>query len=130
MIVASALILWKGLVFVTHSNSPIVVVLRYGDGGDDDIVTYSGSMEPAFIRGDILFLHSLDILEKPAPLPSPLTYIWNSTEPNLKPGDIVVFTIDGRDIPIVHRLQRIYRKYGDGDDGGDDDTDLTVLLKC
>ena len=43
MIVFSALMIWKGLMFVTKSESPVVVVL-------------SGSMEPAFQRGDILFL--------------------------------------------------------------------------
>ena len=44
MIVCSALMIWKGLMVVTESESPVVVVL-------------SGSMEPAFYRGDILFLH-------------------------------------------------------------------------
>ncbi|XP_051499216.1 signal peptidase complex catalytic subunit SEC11C isoform X3 [Apus apus] len=43
MIVSSALMIWKGLIVVTGSESPIVVVL-------------SGSMEPAFHRGDLLFL--------------------------------------------------------------------------
>ena len=41
MIVFSALMIWKGLMFITKSESPVVVVL-------------SGSMEPAFQRGDIL----------------------------------------------------------------------------
>lgn len=45
IIVASALIIWKTLVCITGSQSPIVVVL-------------SESMEPAFQRGDILFLHT------------------------------------------------------------------------
>ncbi len=43
MVIVSALMLWKGLVAWTYSESPVVVVL-------------SGSMEPAFQRGDILFL--------------------------------------------------------------------------
>jgi len=43
MIVFSALMMWKGLMVVTLSESPVVVVL-------------SGSMEPAFQRGDILVL--------------------------------------------------------------------------
>ena len=43
MIVSSALMIWKGLMVCTGSESPIVVVL-------------SGSMEPAFHRGDLLFL--------------------------------------------------------------------------
>lgn len=37
MIVTSALIIWKGLILVTGSESPVVVVL-------------SGSMEPGFKR--------------------------------------------------------------------------------
>eukprot|EP01040_Poterioochromonas_malhamensis_P025658 gene25658-32051_t len=47
MIVFSALMIWKGLMVVTKSESPVVVVL-------------SGSMEPAFQRGDILFLTNHD----------------------------------------------------------------------
>lgn len=45
MIVGSALIIWKSLMVVTLSESPIVVVL-------------SGSMEPLYYRGDILFLYN------------------------------------------------------------------------
>jgi signal peptidase len=71
MIITSALMLWKGLILATGSESPIVVVL-------------SGSMEPGFHRGDILLLH-----QRPAP-PAP--------------GDVVVFSTDGREIPIVHRV--------------------------
>ena len=33
MIVFSALMIWKGLMFVTKSESPVVVVLRCGDCG-------------------------------------------------------------------------------------------------
>ena len=43
MIIFSALMIWKGLMVWSGSESPIVVVL-------------SGSMEPAFQRGDLLFL--------------------------------------------------------------------------
>ena len=39
--------IWKSLIVVTKSESPVVVVL-------------SGSMEPAFQRGDILFLNNQD----------------------------------------------------------------------
>jgi signal peptidase I len=76
MIVFSALMIWKGLMFVTQSESPVVVVL-------------SGSMEPAFQRGDILFLHNA-VHE---------VYV----------GDIVVFKIKDRDIPIVHRILKVHR---------------------
>ena len=56
---------------LTSSESPVVVVL-------------SGSMEPAFQRGDILFL--------------------DNTQSQIQVGDIVVFKIKDRDIPIVHRV--------------------------
>ena len=55
---------------ITESESPVVVVL-------------SGSMEPAFHRGDILFLHM-------------------GFTP-FRAGDIVVFKVADREIPIVHR---------------------------
>ncbi|XP_023336916.1 signal peptidase complex catalytic subunit SEC11A [Eurytemora carolleeae] len=78
MIVSSALMIWKGLMVVTGSESPIVVVL-------------SGSMEPAFKRGDLLFL-------------------TNFEEEDIRVGEIVVFKIDGRDIPIVHRFLLFFLK--------------------
>lgn len=78
MIVASALMIWKGLMFTTNSESPIVVVL-------------TGSMEPAFFRGDLLFL-------------------TNPQDEPVRVGDIVVFKIRGRDIPIVHRVIKIHEK--------------------
>lgn len=61
--------------FVTGSESPIVVVL-------------SGSMEPAFYRGDLLFLDGPD--------------------KTVETGDIVVFQWPGREIPIVHRVIRVH----------------------
>ncbi|KAK1891692.1 Signal peptidase complex catalytic subunit SEC11A [Dissostichus eleginoides] len=78
MIVSSALMIWKGLMVVTGSESPIVVVL-------------SGSMEPAFHRGDLLFL-------------------TNRVEDPIRVGEIVVFRIEGREIPIVHRVLKIHEK--------------------
>ena len=81
MIVFSALMIWKGLMFLTLSESPVVVVL-------------SGSMEPAFQRGDILFL--------------------NNNYARVDVGDIVVFKIAGRDIPIVHRVLRVHAQPGAG----------------
>lgn len=76
MIVFSALMIWKGLMFVTKSESPVVVVL-------------SGSMEPAFQRGDILFL--------------------NNAVHDVHVGDVVVFKIKDRDIPIVHRILKVHQ---------------------
>lgn len=70
---SSAFMLWKTSSVVANLHSPIVVVL-------------SGSMEPAFQRGDILFL-------------------WNRDR-RQKVGDIVVYEIDGKSIPIVHRVLR------------------------
>ncbi|OCT98818.1 hypothetical protein XELAEV_18011053mg [Xenopus laevis] len=78
MIVSSALMIWKGLIVVTGSESPIVVVL-------------SGSMEPAFHRGDLLFL-------------------TNFQEDPIRAGEIVVFKVEGRDIPIVHRVIKVHEK--------------------
>jgi len=77
MIVSSALMLWKGLFVLTHCESPIVVVL-------------SGSMQPAYYRGDLLFL-------------------TNHPEP-VRVGDVAVFRIKGRNIPIVHRVIKVHEK--------------------
>jgi|UniRef100_A0A7S4GJF7 signal peptidase len=73
LVICSALMIWKGLMFVTNSESPIVVVL-------------SGSMEPGFQRGDLLFL------------------TFHEENDAFKVGDIVVFKVEGREIPIVHRV--------------------------
>ncbi|XP_060828860.1 signal peptidase complex catalytic subunit SEC11A isoform X3 [Bombus pascuorum] len=78
MIVTSALMIWKGLMVVTGSESPIVVVL-------------SGSMEPAFHRGDLLLL-------------------TNYQDEPVRVGEIVVFKVEGRDIPIVHRVLKLHEK--------------------
>jgi signal peptidase I len=45
-------------------------------------------MEPAFQRGDILFL--------------------SNRKPEVDAGDIVVFKVAGREIPIVHRVMRVH----------------------
>ncbi|KXN89760.1 Signal peptidase complex catalytic subunit SEC11 [Leucoagaricus sp. SymC.cos] len=71
-VIASGLMIWKGFGLVTNSESPIVVVL-------------SGSMEPAFYRGDLLFL-------------------TNPASEKYHTGDITVYKIPGADIPIVHRV--------------------------
>ncbi|KAI8584401.1 hypothetical protein K450DRAFT_219692 [Umbelopsis ramanniana AG] len=76
MVLTSALMIWKGLALATNSESPIVVVL-------------SGSMEPAFHRGDLL------LLANPASQP-------------VQVGDICVFQIPHRDIPIVHRVIKLH----------------------
>ncbi|EAL92299.1 Signal peptidase complex catalytic subunit [Aspergillus fumigatus] len=75
LVLSTAFMLWKGLSVFTASSSPIVVVL-------------SGSMEPAFQRGDLLFL-------------------WNRS-PRAELGEIVVYNVRGKDIPIVHRVVRTF----------------------
>ena len=68
--IGSALMFWNILKVLTNVESPIVVVL-------------TESMEPAFYRGDILFVSHRD------------EHVW--------PGDIMVFHIEREQIPIVHR---------------------------
>ena len=46
---------------------------------------HSGSMEPAFYRGDLLFL-------------------TNPAHERYQTGDITVYKVPGADIPIVHRV--------------------------
>ncbi|EPS30110.1 Signal peptidase complex catalytic subunit sec11 [Penicillium oxalicum] len=75
LVLSTAFMLWKGLSVASASSSPIVVVL-------------SGSMEPAFQRGDLLFL-------------------WNRS-PRAEVGEIVVYNVRGKDIPIVHRVVRSF----------------------
>jgi signal peptidase len=75
LVLSTAFMLWKGLSVASASSSPIVVVL-------------SGSMEPAFQRGDLLFL-------------------WNRS-PRAEVGEVVVYNVRGKDIPIVHRVVRTY----------------------
>ena len=72
--------MWKGLGVITDSPSPIVVVL-------------SGSMEPAFQRGDLLLLWNRNVMQDTAV------------------GAVVAHHVKGKDIPIVHR---IVRKFGSG----------------
>ncbi|GMM38706.1 signal peptidase complex catalytic subunit [Saccharomycopsis crataegensis] len=71
LVLASAFMFWKFLSVLTSSESPVVVVL-------------SGSMEPAFQRGDVLFLYNRD------------NYV--------DVGDIVVYQVKDKSIPIVHRV--------------------------
>ena len=79
LVLSTAFMLWKGLSVATNSSSPIVVVL-------------SGSMEPAFQRGDLLFL-------------------WNRGGVDTQVGEVVVYNVRGKDIPIVHR---VIRRFGGG----------------
>jgi signal peptidase I len=87
-VMASGLMMWKGLGLITNTESPIVVVLRYAVASC--VLTFrpnpnSGSMEPAFYRGDLLLL-------------------VNPANTRYETGDITVYKIPGQDIPIVHRV--------------------------
>lgn len=79
-VVGAAFIIWKVLVLVTNCDSPVVVVL-------------TGSMEPAFLKGDLLLLVNTPREKEP--------YVA---------GDILVFKIQKKEIPIVHRITRVHNK--------------------
>lgn len=90
---------------MTNTESPIVVVLRFVACHNSKAIRhwaltltltwtrmkYSGSMEPAFYRGDLLFLTN------PANTPYQV-------------GDITVYNIPGKPIPIVHRVLETHTK--------------------
>ncbi|KAJ1935940.1 Signal peptidase complex catalytic subunit, partial [Linderina macrospora] len=74
-VLTSAFMIWKGMSLFTNSESPVVVVL-------------SGSMEPAYYRGDILFLD-------------------NGYSP-IEVGEVVVYKLAEKPIPIVHRVMKVH----------------------
>ncbi|KAA8895660.1 signal peptidase complex catalytic subunit SEC11 [Sphaerosporella brunnea] len=115
LILGTAFMIWKGLSVAADSPSPIVVVL-------------SGSMEPAFQRGDLLFLWNRNMgMNQYAGPP-----IANSSQfPGTQVGEIVVYNIVGKDIPIVHRVVRKHKGLRTpfnlltkGDNNHADDTEL------
>jgi len=89
LVLCSAIMIWKGLVVWSGSETPVVVVL-------------SGSMEPAIWRGDILFL-------------------WADKAVPYEVGEIIVYQIKGRSIPIIHRIVEVHRSL-DGSSAADADT--------
>jgi len=97
LVLSTAFMLWKTLSVIADSPSPIVVVL-------------SGSMEPAFQRGDLLFL-------------------WNR-DTRAEVGEIVVYNVKGKDIPIVHRVVRSFTSSmaGEASDSGTINTPSPKLL--
>ncbi|KAI0485329.1 signal peptidase-like protein complex catalytic subunit SEC11 [Xylariaceae sp. FL0804] len=94
LILSTAFMMWKGLSVVADSPSPIVVVL-------------SGSMEPAFQRGDLLFLWNRNLFA-----PTDV-------------GEVVVYNVHGKDIPIVHR---VVRRFGGGGNGSGEEQEHVRLL--
>ncbi len=93
MVVFSALMLWK--LFMVHNLPRLILRLIFSKVASKSespvVVVLSGSMEPAFQRGDILWLSNYD-------------------DP-VRAGEIVVFKVKGRDIPIVHRVLQVHEKY-------------------
>ena len=75
-VIAVALAVWKGMAVVTNTESPVVVVL-------------SGSMEPGYYRGDLLFL--------------------TKTSRPIEVGDVTVYRARNTEIPIVHRVIETHR---------------------
>ena len=64
-------VLWHSLCAICHTSTPIVVVT-------------SGSMEPVYQRGDILFV--------------------SNRAASIELGDIAVCWLEGRRLPFVHRV--------------------------
>lgn len=72
-------------------GSSLVLTYGYWEPLTVTVFLSSGSMEPAFHRGDLLFL-------------------TNFREDPIRAGEIVVFKVEGRDIPIVHRVIKVHEK--------------------
>ena len=104
-LITTGLMIWKFLVLITGSDSPVRTQhspsnLRPTNTASragilssltlQVVVVLSGSMEPAFYRGDILFL-------------------YKGSQP-IRAGEVVVFDINGRDIPIVHRVIKVHEQ--------------------
>lgn len=110
--------LYTGARIITNTESPVVVVLRYvcllfcftAHPTSNFTISNSGSMEPAFQRGDLLFLTN----------PPAEKYVN---------GDIVVYRVPAAHIPIVHRIieARDVERWSSDDNEmeiGDMDSDL------
>ena len=82
MIITSALMIWKSLMLITNCEGPIAVVL-------------TGSMEPGFKRGDLLFFTDYESI--------------NISSYHV--GDVILFKLKGHEIPIVHRIIRLHLDY-------------------
>ncbi|EKF98535.1 signal peptidase type I, putative,serine peptidase, Clan SF, Family S26A, putative [Trypanosoma cruzi] len=69
---------WRAVGIMANCDNPLVVVL-------------SGSMEPAYRRGDLLLLHKIS---------------------KVNIGDVIVFSLPGRTVPIVHRVHGVHEDGG------------------
>ncbi|KAJ5582443.1 Signal peptidase I [Penicillium sp. DV-2018c] len=72
---------------ITNARQSIAQVLNFALVLSTAFMMWKGSMEPAFQRGDLLFL-------------------WNRSPVEL--GEVVVYNVRGKDIPIVHRVVRTF----------------------
>jgi len=75
LILSTASVSYVSLSLITNCATPVVVV-------------DSGSMEPTFQRGDVLFL-------------------WNQ-EPVVRVGDVAVCWFEGKTLPMVHRVMKTF----------------------
>jgi hypothetical protein len=135
MILSSALIIWKSLILFTCSESPVVVVLRWVTGVySQRLAAPYRLLDPhlcCLSIGGRQWKHGARISARGYFVPTQLGTILRgrraanaygtSTDPliaHLSPsqdapyqvGDIVVFKLDGRDIPIVHRVLKVHEK--------------------
>ncbi len=76
---------WESCSCRTQVMSPLIISLWTMI---NMVYFYSGSMEPSYYRGDILFLVRRE---------------------EIVPGDIVVYSIQNEAIPIVHRVTTVQR---------------------
>lgn len=74
LLIAHVFMAWKALSLITLSSHPIHVII-------------SASMEPAFQRGDLIF-------------------IWNRN-PLVKVGEIPVIWFEGSPLPMTHRAIKV-----------------------
>lgn len=110
LILGTAFMIWKGLSVATDSPSPIVVVLSGRSAAPispprksaRELNAGTDSMEPAFQRGDLLFLWNRNLgMNQYAGLPA--------HSPGTQIGEVVVYNIIGKNIPIVHRVMRRHK---------------------
>nr|XP_043624974.1 signal peptidase complex catalytic subunit SEC11C-like isoform X2 [Erigeron canadensis] len=85
---------WKQLKISVISHAATVITL----GSEFPLIAVvSGSMEPGFTRGDLFLLYT-------------------SKDP-IHAGEIVVFNVEGLEIPIVHRVIRVHEHQDTGEVG-------------
>ncbi|EPY31660.1 signal peptidase protein, endoplasmic reticulum-type [Strigomonas culicis] len=89
---------WRACTMLVECDVPVVVVI-------------SGSMEPGYERGDILLLHKM--VPRPSASDPWARQVSNWFRSPIVAGDIVVYNLPGRGIPIVHRVHRTHTIFVD-----------------